>query len=101
MKYYKLGGEEVRLEVDSYAYTGNTAINAVCSSGEPYCTLTVNLCELDSKDLTYLNVNLFGIDVEKFITDNNLGEKVKGMERQSGYLTYPLYRLKLKKLCGE
>lgn len=96
--YYKLGKEEVFLTIDIYQTTGNTAIKATCSNGEPYCTLTVNLNALGSPELAYLNVNLVGIDVEEFFTSNGLAEKIEGKERQSFHVVYPLYRLNLKKI---
>lgn len=101
-KFYKLGDEEVFLTTDIYLYNGNTKIEAICSSGEPYARLTVNLpFPLESPDLVFLNINLFNVDVEKFITENGLGEKVEGRDTKSGYLTYPLYRLNLAKIRGE
>lgn len=94
MKTFKLGSENVYLVESTYQTTGNIALNAVCTNGEPYCNLTVNLdVELENNTLAYLNVNLHGIDVEEFFTINGLGVKVEGRERQSGYLTYPLYKL--------
>lgn len=80
--------------------TGNTSVNATCVNGEPYCTLTVNLDALKEPELAYLNVNLFGIDVEEFFTSNGLGKKVEGKEMQSGFIIYPLYRLNLDKIRG-
>lgn len=99
--YYKLGNEEVFLTIGIYMFTRNTSLNATCSNGEPYGCLTVNLFEpLESPELAFLNINLFGVDVEKFITENGLGRKLLGREEKSGHLTYPLYRLNLKKIKG-
>ena len=97
---YKLGGEEVFLTTGIYMFTGNTSLNATCSNGDPYGCLTVNLpdVDLESPDLAFLNINLFNVDVEKFITKNGLGRKLLGREMQSGFLTYPLYRLNLEKI---
>lgn len=96
--YYQLGKEQVFLTTGIYMFTGNTSLNATCDNGEPYGCLTVNLMKpLESTDLAFLNINLFGVDVEKFITENGLGKKVVGREQQSGYVVYPLYRLNLKK----
>lgn len=97
-KFYNLDGEKVFLNIEKYSMFGNTAIQAVNSDFEPYAPLTVNLCPLIDKELAYINVNLFGIDVEKFITENGLGVKIEGAERKSGFVTYPLYKLNLKKL---
>lgn len=101
--FYKLGNEEVFLTTGIYMLNQNTALNATCRNGEPYGNLTVNLpgVNLESSDLAYLNINLPGIDVEKFITENQLGEKVEGREKPSGFLIYPLYRLNLDKIRGE
>ena len=98
MKFYKLGNEEVYLTTNTYAFTRNTVLKAVCRDGEPFGNLTVNLDKLESPDLAYLNVNLYGIDTEKFIKENGLGEKKHGRDRQSGYVIYPLYRLNLENL---
>ncbi len=96
--FYKLGDDEVFLTTGIYITTLNTSINATCSNGEPYGTLTVNpQFSLESTDLVYLNVNLFNIDVEKFFIENALGVKLEGREYKSGYLTYPLYKLNMKK----
>lgn len=98
-KYYKLNNEMVSLTTGIYMFTGNTSLNATCDNGEPYGCLTVNLMDpLESPDLAFLNINLYGVDVEKFITENGLGKKVKGRDTKSGFLTYPLYRLNLDKI---
>jgi hypothetical protein len=99
--YYKLGNEEVFLTNGIYITTLNTSINATCSNGEPYCTLTVNLNKLNDPSLAYLNVNLFGIDVEEFFVKNGLAVKVEGKEQLSGHVVYPLYRLNLDKILEE
>ncbi len=97
-EYYRLGNDEVYLTTGIYMFTKNTALNATCSNGEPFACLTVNFEPLEHYDLAYLNINVAGIDTEKFITENGLGERVRGRERQSGYLTYPLYKLNLEKI---
>ena len=99
--YYKLGKEEVFLTTGIYMTTSNTAVNATCSNGDPYCTLTINLDKLDEPELAYLNVNLFDIDVEEFFVKNGLAVKIEGKELQSGYVLYPLYRLNLDKINKE
>lgn len=99
--FYELGTEEVFLTTGIYMTTANTSVNATCSNGEPYCTLTVNLDALKDPALAYLNVNLFGIDVEEFFVKNGLAVKLEGKEQRSGYVVYPLYRLNLKKIQGE
>ena len=98
--YYELGNEEVYLTTGIYMTTLNTSVNATCSSGEPYCTLTVNLDKLEEPELAYLNVNLFGIDVEEFFVKNGLAVKIEGREQQSGNILYPLYRLNLEKILN-
>ncbi|MBD5584502.1 MAG: DUF4313 domain-containing protein [Clostridia bacterium] len=98
--YFTLGKEEVFLTTGIYVTTLNTSVNATCSNGEPYATLTVNLNKLEDPSLAYLNVNLFGIDVEEFFVKNGLAVKVEGREQQSGHINYPLYRLNLNKLVN-
>ena len=97
-KYYEIGKYKVFLTKSVYNTTGNTAINAICLDKIPYGTLTVNLIPLEHKELAYLNINLFGLDVEKFIVENGLGKKIDGRECQSGYLVYPLFKLNLEKI---
>lgn len=97
-KYYTIGDDKIYLRKGSYAFTGNTSIEAKCKDNSPFACLTVNLIPLESKDLAYLNINLFGIDIENFFVENRLGEKIAGRELRSGYLIYPLYKLNLKKL---
>ncbi len=97
-KFYKLGNEEVFLTTGIYMFTGNTSLNATCDNGEPYGCLTVNLDPLETPDLAFLNINFPGVDIEKFITKNGLGRKLLHRDKQSGFLTYPLYRLNLNKI---
>ena len=97
-KYYSIDKYKIFLRKGSYAYTGNTAIEAICNDNIPYGSLTVNLITLENKNLAYLNINLFGVDVEKFFVENGLGEKIAGRELRSGYLIYPLYKLNLRKI---
>lgn len=42
-KYYSIDKYKIFLRKGSYAYTGNTAIEAICNDNIPYGSLTVNL----------------------------------------------------------
>lgn len=98
MKTFKLGNDDVYLDFNKYKITDNTAVQIICSNGEPYGMLTVNLRKLNDITLAYLNINLFGADVEKFVKENSLGEKIEGAELESGHLRYPLYRLNITEI---
>lgn len=94
----KAWGKEipVTLVVMKYAQHGNTAIVVYDhSEGYPqaYCNLTVNLCHLTDGDLAFVDVNNCPW-AEEFIT--NLGIAIPtGVERKSGFVTYPLYLFNL------
>ena len=71
---------------------GNLAIQLICTNGEPFGNLTVNLGEMLPPNMAYVDVNNMP-DAERFIKEYNLGEPI-GTTRRSGYCTYPLYKFK-------
>ena len=74
------------------------AISLVAESGEPFCTLTVNL----ATSVIWCNEKTAFVDInncpwaEQFIADNELGSPV-GYTERSGFCIYPLYVFNLKK----
>ena len=69
---------------------------------EPFGDVTVNLSVAAPNYCGYLNVNDMP-DIEKFITDNDLGE-FTGFTQRSGFCEYPLYLFnvdKLRELCPD
>ena len=74
--------------------------NEVCAV--PFGDVTVNLSVAAPNYCGYLNVNDMP-DIEKFITDNDLGE-FTGFTQRSGFCEYPLYLFnvdKLRELCPD
>ena len=63
---------------------------------EPFGDVTVNLSVAAPNYCGYLNVNDMP-DIEKFITDNDLGE-FTGFTQRSGFCEYPLYLFNVDKL---
>ncbi len=66
---------------------------------EPFGDVTVNLSVAAPNYCGYLNVNDMP-DIEKFITDNDLGE-FTGFTQRSGFCEYPLYLFNVDKLIGK
>ena len=95
------------------SYTGDTAVtldiqqymnNKAMYIGqeEPFGDVTVNLSVAAPNYCGYLNVNDMP-DIEKFITDNDLGE-FTGFTQRSGFCKYPLYLFnvdRLRELCPD
>ena len=98
MKIKQFGEEyEVTAHKANY-YNGNLAIMLMCDYGEPYGTITTNLCDGLPQNQAYVDTNNMP-DAERFIKDNGLGE-FTGVTKDSGYCTYPLYKFNLDKLEG-
>ena len=96
MKYNLYGTDyEVTPVVTSYAM-GGTAILLVCEDGEPFGSLTVNLGYRLPDGWAFIDTNNLR-DAEKFIADNNLGTPT-GIEVESGFCSYPQYRLNMERL---
>lgn len=99
---YECEYEIVKIDTKSYANNGNLAIQLYCKDKEydmiePFATLTVNLCKLNSENEAYIdtNNNPWAVD---FIEKYNLGKNI-GMTYQSGYCTYPLYEMNIEELA--
>ena len=105
MKYYDLkayGKTKVRPVVTRYSSNDTLAISLVSKSGEPFCTLTVNIMEsnLWADDKTaFVDTNNCEW-AEEFISENGFGE-FTGYYGASGFCKYPLYRFNIDKLLGK
>lgn len=99
------GDTEVSLEVQSYSNNGRIYIGLICNEDgepEPFASVTVNIDAPAPDYCGYLDTNNLS-NVEKFITENDLGE-FSGFTGSSGYCQYPLYIFnvdKLRELCPE
>lgn len=76
-------------------YNGNLAIMVNLEDGEPYGTLTVNICDLPENEAA-IDTNNFP-DAEEIINKYHLGENT-GKTLQSGYCTYPVYAFDMKEV---
>lgn len=94
----------IKLQLSTY-YDGQLALSALCWDEElnfwdRFATFTVNLIEVDDipapEGCAYLDTNNLP-EVEDWITENGLAE-FAGLRKQSGYCTYPLYRLNIEKI---
>lgn len=105
--YHSKYGEDiqVKLEISSYLSNGRLSVSLMeIKKGrkQEYGSLTVNLDTPAPDYCGYLDTNNLG-NVEKFVTDNDLGE-FTGLVGRSGYCEYPLYLFhveKLRELCPE
>jgi len=93
----EFGTYDVSIEISTYYYGSNLAINLITEDGEPFATLTKNCAEWTLPgDKAFVDTNNCPW-AEKFISDNKLG-KPTGIKAASGYCTYPQYRFDVEKL---
>lgn len=94
----------IKLQLSTY-YDGQLALSALCWDEDlrfwdRYATFTVNLIEVDNipapEGCAYLDTNNHP-EVEDWLTENGLAE-FAGLRKQSGFCTYPLYRLNIEKI---
>ena len=101
LTYNSWGTEyKIKLGLDNYSSNDNLAIVMYCWDEElkfwdNFATLTVNLEPVD-EDCGYLDVNNLK-EAEDWVRENKLGEPT-GRVRQSGYVTYPLYKFDLQRI---
>ena len=96
MKLTNTYGESYKVDVlhEHYTTNGNLALVVMYRSGDlagEDDVITVNFEEKLPEDQVWLDVNNCPW-AENFITENNLGEPLYRY-RQSGYCSYPLYRI--------
>ena len=91
------GETQVTFDIQQYMNNRAMFIGLMCNEDgyeEPFGDVTVNLSVAAPNYCGYLNVNDMP-DIEKFITDNDLGE-FTGFTQRSGFCEYPcLLRLPL------
>jgi hypothetical protein len=86
------GETQVTFDIQQYMNNRAMFIGLMCNEDgyeEPFGDVTVNLSVAAPNYCGYLNVNDMP-DIEKFITDNDLGE-FTGFTQRSGFCEYPLY----------
>lgn len=99
------GDTPVTLDIQQYMNNKAMYIGLMCNEDgqeEPFGAVTVNLSVAAPNYFGYLKVNDMP-DIEKFITDNDLGE-FTGFTQRSGFCEYPLYLFnvdKLRELCPD
>lgn len=96
MKTYKIGDEQVTIEVATYAYPRNErrkALQLKTTNGELYAYLSVNI-----PDDILTNDNCFFVDnnncpcAERFLQDSGIATPT-GRVALSGFWVYPEYEL--------
>lgn len=90
---------EVQLDIQQYLNNKRIAISLVNYEDgvlEPFAGLTVNIDAPAPDYCGYLDTNNLS-NVEKFVTENDLGE-FTGLTGRSGYCEYPLYLFNVNKL---
>ena len=98
------GETQVTFDIQQYT-NGAMFIGLICNEDgyeEPFGNVTVNFPVATPNYCGYLNVNNMP-DIEKFITDNDIGE-FTGFTQRSGFCEYPLYLFnvdKLRELCPD
>ena len=99
------GETQVTFDIQQYMNNRAMFIGLMCNEDgyeEPFGDVTVNLSVAAPNYCGYLNVNDMP-DIEKFITDNDIGE-FTGFTQRSGFCEYPLYLFnvdKLRELCPD
>lgn len=99
------GDTEVKLNIQQYMGNGRIYIGLISEEDgypEPYADVTVNIDDFAMDYCGYLDTNNLS-NVEKFITENDLGE-FTGFIGRSGFCEYPLYMFnvdRLRELCPE
>ena len=96
------GETQVTFDIQQYMNNRAMFIGLMCNEDgyeEPFGDVTVNLSVAAPNYCGYLNVNDMP-DIEKFITDNDLGE-FTGFTQRSGFCEYPLYLFNVDKLREE
>ena len=86
------GETQVTFDIQQYMNNRAMFIGLMCNEDgyeEPFGDVTVNLSVAAPNYCGYLNVNDMP-DIEKFITDNDIGE-FTGFTQRSGFCEYPLY----------
>jgi hypothetical protein len=77
-------------------YNGNTRLDLVTDTGEPYARVSVNFDTTLKEDQTFLDTNNIP-NIRDFIEENGFG-RFLNETRWSGFCSYPLYELDMNLL---
>lgn len=91
----QFGAYDVELRPGKYWDNGGLAIQLFMDTGEPFATLTVNLCRLNW-GYAYLDTNNCPW-AEDFVKKYGIAEPT-GKSCVSGWCEYPLYKFDMKKI---
>ena len=94
-KLFKVGDDNCRFLVTSYANNGNMAVIIETEDGEPYIDLTVNLDYL-MPFYAFVNTNN-SLKLDKLLEKYKFA-KPTGAIKNSGFCKYPLYEFDLEKM---
>lgn len=98
MKYFTFGKEKCNFYISTYANNGRIYIGIDTKNGKFYCDVTVNLPfeEIPGNDYAFIDTANTP-ELEKFLTKKSFATKLP-YKVNSGYNTYNLYKLNLKKI---
>ena len=89
------GKYDVGIRLENYVNNNNTCISLYDEDGCPFAIITTNIEKLP-KEYACIDTNNYHW-ATKFLTDNDLGEPTE-CYMNSGFCTYPIYKLNLNKL---
>ena len=89
------GKYDVSIMLETYTNNNNTCISLYDEDGCPFATITTNIEKLP-KEYACIDTNNCHW-ATKFLTDNGIGEPTE-YYKNSGFCTYPVYKLNLNKL---
>ena len=88
----------VNLVRNTYLHPRTLCVQTYTEDGEPFATLTVNLCsKLQTASRAFLDVNNCPW-VEQFLVSNGIAYPVEKVTRTSGFCCYPLYEFDTTRL---
>lgn len=99
---YKYNDYKLKFYRGKYEFGGGTALMAICDTGEPYATISVNFEEVKiPKDHIFLDMNNCKHLCQQMIDDGLL--ELTGLQRPSGFCIYPAARMtdKLKEILED
>lgn len=101
-KEYNYDDCKLKFYRGKYEFGGGTALMAICDTGEPYATISVNFDEVKiPKDHIFLDMNNCKHLCQQMIDDGLL--ELTGLQRPSGFCIYPAARMtdKLKEILED
>lgn len=95
----ELYGKKYEVEVGRTTYANNSSLAILLETvdGEPFATLTVNLCDgVANNEYAYVDINNCSW-AKEFIEKNKLGTPT-GRIGYSGFCQYPLYKFNIEQI---